>query len=244
MGELHLDVIVDRLQREFRVEANVGHPQVAYKEAISHSARAEGRFVRQTGGHGAFGVVEIEVAPRERGAGYEFVDATRGGSIPKEYIPAVKAGCKQALETGPLGAYPVIDVCVTLLDGQYHAVDSSEMAFRNAGILGIREALDRAGPMLLEPIMKLEISVPEDFFGDVLGDINSRRGHVSGVEARGKLQIIRATVPLAESFGYATQLRSLTQGRGTYSMEFDHYAQVPPDVTERITGSRRTPVRA
>jgi elongation factor G len=246
MGELHLDVIADRLQREFRVEANVGQPQVAYKEAIRRSARAEGRFVRQTGGHGQFGVVEIEIAPRERGAGYEFIDATKGGVIPKEYIGPVQQGTKQALETGTLAGYPVIDVAVTLLDGQYHPVDSSELAFRNAGVLAIREALDRANPVLLEPVMKLEISVPEEFFGDVLGDVNGRRGQILGVEPRGKLQIIRAYVPLAESFGYATALRSLTQGRGTYSMEFDHYAEVSPEVAERVTGGRagRQPVRA
>jgi elongation factor G len=246
MGELHLEVIADRLLREFRVEANIGQPQVAYKEAIGRSARAEGRFIKQTGGHGQFGVVEIEVAPRQRGAGFEFVDATKGGSIPKEYIPAVKTGVHQALDTGMLGGYPVIDVQVSLLDGKYHPVDSSEIAFRNAGILAIREAMDRADPMLLEPIMKLEIVTPEESFGDVLGDLNSRRGQIHGVEARGKLQVIRALVPLAESFGYATGLRSLTQGRGTYSMEFDHYERVPPDVADRITGSatKRQPVRA
>jgi elongation factor G len=246
MGELHLEVIADRLLREFRVDANVGQPQVAYKEAIGRGARAEGRFIKQTGGHGQFGVVELEVTPRERGAGYEFVDGTKGGSIPKEYIGPTQQGVKQALETGILGGYPVIDVGVRLLDGKYHPVDSSEIAFRNAGILAIREALERADPMLLEPIMKLEISTPEESFGDVLGDINSRRGQIMGVEARGKLQVIRALVPLAESFGYATDLRSLTQGRGTYSMEFDHYAKVPPDVADRITGGRtkRQAVRA
>jgi elongation factor G len=245
MGELHLEVIADRLLREFRVEANIGQPQVAYKEAIGRAARAEGRFIKQTGGHGQFGVVEIEAAPRERGAGFEFTDATKGGSIPKEYIPAVQAGVRQALDTGILGGYPVIDVQVRLLDGKYHPVDSSEIAFRNAGILAIREAMERADPMLLEPIMKLEISTPEESFGDVLGDLNSRRGQIQGVEARGKLQVIRALVPLAESFGYATGLRSLTQGRGTYSMEFDHYERVPADIAERVMGgSRRQPVRA
>jgi len=245
MGELHLEVIVDRLLREFRVDANVGQPQVAFKEAIRRAARAEGRFVKQTGGHGQFGVAEIEIHPRERGAGFEFVDATKGGSIPREYIPAVKQGVTQALETGPVAGFPVIDVSVSLIDGQYHPVDSSEIAFRSAGILAMREALHRAEPVLLEPIMKLEIVTPEEQFGDVLGDVNSRRGQILGMEQRGKLQVIRATIPLAESFGYATTLRSLTQGRGTYSMEFDHYNQVPPDVTARVTGGRpKTPVRA
>ena len=245
MGELHLEVIVDRLLREFRVDANVGRPEVAFKETITRSVRVEGRFVRQTGGRGQFGVVEIEVEPRERGAGFEFIDATKGGSIPREYIPAVEQGVRQGLETGILAGYPVVDTSVKLLDGQYHPVDSSEIAFRNAGILAIRQAQNRADPVLLEPIMKIEISSPDDFFGDVIGDINSRRGQVLGVEPRGKLQVIRARLPLAEAFGYATDLRSLTQGRATYSMEFGHYAQVPTAVAEKITGGRVTnPARA
>jgi len=245
MGELHLEVIADRLLREFRVEANVGRPQVAYKEAITRSARAEHRFIKQTGGHGQFAVVELEVSPRERGTGHDFIDSTKGGAIPKEYIPAVNRGAHQALDTGPIAGYPVLDVAITLLDGQYHPVDSSEMAFRSAGIMATREALERADPILLEPIMKIEISVPEDFFGDVLGDINGRRGHILGVEARGKLQIVRALVPLAESFGYATDVRSLTQGRATYSMEFSHYERVPADIAEKIAGARvKKPARA
>ena len=246
MGELHLEVIADRLLREFRVEATVGRPQVAYKEAIRRSARAEFRFIKQSGGRGQFAVVELEVSPRERGTGHDFIDATKGGSIPKEYIPAVKSGATQALEAGTIAGYPVLDVAITLLDGQYHPVDSSEMAFRTAGIMAVREALERAEPALLEPIMKLEISTPEDFFGDVLADINGRRGQVMGVEARGKLQIVRALVPLSESFGYTTDVRSLTQGRATYSMEFSHYAEVPADVAERIAGGRanRQPVRS
>jgi elongation factor G len=245
MGELHLEVIVDRMLREFRVDANVGHPQVAYKEAITRTARAEGRFVRQTGGHGQFGVVEVEISPRERGAGFEFVDATKGGSVPREYIGPVQQGVKQALDTGTIAGYPVLDVSARLLDGQYHPVDSSELAFRNAGILAIREGLERADSILLEPVMKLEISTPEDFFGDVLADINSRRGQVMGVEPRGKLQVIRAQLPLAESFGYATALRSLTQGRATYSLEFSHYAEVPGEMADRISGGRvRKPARA
>jgi elongation factor G len=246
MGELHLEVIVDRLLREFRVEANVGRPQVAYRETIRRPAAAEGRFVRQTGGRGQFGVVKIEMTPLDRGAGFNFVDATRGGSVPREYIPAVEKGSMQALESGTVGGYPVVDVEVSLVDGQFHPVDSSELAFRNAGILAVREALERAKPVLLEPIMKLEISTPDDFFGDVLADVNSRRGQVQGVEPRGKLQVIRATLPLAESFGYATDLRSLTQGRATYSLEFDHYQEVPQDVAERVAGgaTRKEPVRA
>jgi len=244
MGELHLEVIVDRLQREFRVEANVGAPQVAFKEAIRKEAKAEGRFVKQTGGRGQFGVAEIEVRPRERGAGFEWIDATKGGSIPKEYIPAVKYGVVQALETGPVAGYPMIDVSVSLIDGQYHQVDSSEIAFRNAGILAAREAFRKASPVLLEPIMKLEIVTPDESLGDVLGDVNSRRGQILQMEQRGKLQVIRATIPLAESFGYATTLRSLTQGRGTYSMEFDHYANVPTEIASKISGGSREPVRA
>jgi len=245
MGELHLEVIVDRMLREFRVEANVGRPEVAFKETIRRAARAEGRWVRQTGGHGQFGVVELEVAPRERGAGFEFTDATKGGVVPREYISAVQAGAKSATETGPLAGYPVVDVSVALVDGQYHPVDSSELAFRNAGSLGMREAIERADPVLLEPIMKLEISTPEDFFGDVVADVNGRRGHVMGIEPRGKLQVVRALVPLAECFGYATDLRSLTQGRATYSLEFDHYEEVPAHVAERIAGARvKKPARA
>jgi len=238
MGELHLEVIADRLVREFRVDANVGRPEVAYKETITHEAAAEGRFVRQTGGHGQFGVVEIVMRPLDRGAGIEFSDETKGGAIPKEFINPVEQGVRQALQTGVLGGYTVIDVSVTLVDGQAHAVDSSEVAFRNAGMLAVRSALNKGTPILLEPIMTLEISTPDESFGDVLGDINSRRGQVQGVEPRGKLQIIRALLPLAESFGYTTDLRSLTQGRATFSMEFDHYAPVPREVTEKVTVGR------
>ncbi|MGB2694937.1 MAG: elongation factor G [Dehalococcoidia bacterium] len=238
MGELHLEVIVDRLLREFRVSANVGQPEVAFKETITHSARAEGRFVRQSGGRGQFGVAKVEVTPLERGAGFQFSDDTKGGSIPKEYIPAVETGVKQAVEAGPLAGYPVVDVAVSLLDGQYHPVDSSEIAFRNAGSMATRAALEAANPVLLEPIMRVEINTPEDFFGDVLADANGRRGHVIEVEPRGKIQVIRVLVPLAESFGYATDLRSLTQGRATYSMEFSHYEEVSANLAERITGGR------
>ncbi len=241
MGELHLEVITDRLLREFRVDANVGQPEVAYKETITTEVATEGRFVRQTGGHGQFAVVKIEVRPLGRGAGIEFTDKTRGGSVPKEFIKPVETGVRQALQTGVLGGYTVIDVSVELVDGQFHAVDSSEVAFRNAGVLAIRSALNRANPILLEPVMSLEISAPDESFGDVLGDINSRRGQVNGVEPRGKLQIIKALLPLAESFGYTTDLRSLSQGRASFSMEFDHYAQVPKQVTEKVTIGRVAP---
>ena len=240
MGVVHLDVSVERMKSRFGVEVDMKPPKVPYRETIRGSTKVQGRHKKQSGGRGQFGVAEIEISPRERGAGSEFIDKTKGGSIPKEYIPAVKAGVKQALETGILAGYPVIDTLVTLLDGSYHPVDSSELAFRNAGILAVREVLGRAGPVLLEPIMSLEISAPDESFGDVLGDINSRRGQVNGVEPRGKLQIIKAQLPLAESFGYTTDLRSLSQGRATFSMEFDHYAQVPKEVTEKVTVGRVT----
>ncbi|HKZ51118.1 MAG TPA: elongation factor G [Dehalococcoidia bacterium] len=227
MGELHLEVIVERMLREFKVAATVGKPQVAYKEAISRAARSEGRLVRQTGGRGQYAVVLLEVAPRERGTGFQIIDKIVGGAIPREFISAVKQGAQEALDTGVLGGYPVIDVEVALLDGQYHPVDSSEMAFKTAAGMAVRQGLREAGPFLLEPIMRLEIITPDAFLGEVLGDVSGRRGHVLGLEQRGNLQIIKALLPLAESFGYATALRSLTQGRGTFSMEFDHYREVP-----------------
>jgi elongation factor G len=238
MGELHLEVIVDRMMREFGVNATVGRPQVAYREALTRPVRVEGRFVRQSGGRGQYGVIWLEVEPQERGTGFSFENKIVGGAVPKEYVPAVEAGVKDALESGPLGGYPVVDVKVAAVDGSYHPVDSSEMAFRMAGIEGMRKAMDTAEPVLLEPIMKVEVRTPEQFFGDVLGDINSRRGHVQDVESFGSLQIIRATVPLAETFGYTTDLRSLTQGRATQTMEFDHYEIVPPSVAEKL-GARQ-----
>ena len=245
MGELHLEVIVDRMLREFRVGASVGRPQVAYKETITRSVRVEGRFIRQTGGHGQYGHVWLELEPRERGDGFEFVNKVVGGVIPRQFIPDVEAGVKEALESGILAGYPVIDVRATLVDGSYHPVDSSEIAFRMAGSLATRQALDQGDPILLEPIMKVEVATPEQFFGDVVGDITSRRGHVTGVDARGSTQIVRALVPLAETFGYATDLRSLTQGRATYSMEFDHYEEVSPELAEGISGTRlRRPAHA
>ncbi|MEX0751002.1 MAG: elongation factor G [Dehalococcoidia bacterium] len=245
MGELHLDVIVDRMKREFRVESNVGRPEVAYKETIQQPAKAEGRFVRQTGGRGQFGVARIEIEPLERGSGFEFVDKIVGAEVPREYIGPIEAGVKSALESGMVAGYPVIDVRVTLVGGDYHPVDSSEMAFKTAGSMAFQQAMDRASPVLLEPVMKLEISTPEDFYGDVLGDISARRGNITEYDQRGNLKVIRATVPLAETFGYATELRSLTQGRASYSMEFDHYEQVPRNVAEKILGTRsKRPRRA
>ena len=238
MGELHLEVLVDRMRREFRVEANVGRPQVAYREKITRAATAEGRFVRQTGGRGQYGVCELEIEPREAGAGFLFEDKIVGGSIPREYVNAVRKGVEQALTNGVLAGYPVVDVRVAVVDGSTHAVDSSEMAFQTAGSIGMRAAMQRAGSVLMEPVMKLEVVVPDDYFGDVLANINSRRGMVLGSDSRGNTQIISATIPLAETFGYSTDLRSLSQGRATYSMEFDHYEQVPSSVAEEI--GRRT----
>ncbi len=234
MGELHLEIIVDRLLREFKVEANVGNPQVAYKESITKMAEAEGKYIRQSGGRGQYGHVKLRVEPQEPGKGYEFVNAIVGGVIPKEYIGAVNNGIQEALQSGILGGYPVLDVKVTLFDGSYHEVDSSEMAFKIAGSMGVREALRKAGPVLLEPIMKVEVTVPEEYMGDVIGDINSRRGRMEGMELVNGAQIIRAYVPLSEMFGYATVLRSNTQGRGNYVMQFDHYEPVPNSIAEKI----------
>ncbi|MBI5948720.1 MAG: elongation factor G [Chloroflexi bacterium] len=235
MGELHLEVIVDRMLREHKVAANVGRPQVSYREAISHKARAEGRFVRQSGGRGQYGVVELEVEPLERGQGFVFENKIVGGAVAKEYIPAVQAGAREALQGGILAGYPVLDVKVTLLDGSMHAVDSSEMAFKNAGSIGVKEAARRAGIVILEPIMKVEVRCPEDYFGSVVGDINSRRGMIMGTDSMGKTQIVHAHVPLAETFGYSTDLRSLSQGRASYSMEFDHYEEVPKNIAASLT---------
>jgi elongation factor G len=238
MGELHLEIIVDRLLREFKVEANVGSPQVAYKESISKHAEAEGKYVRQSGGRGQYGHVKLKVDPQEPGKGYEFVNAIVGGSIPREFFNAINNGIQEALGAGILGGYPVLDVKVTLYDGSYHDVDSSEMAFKIAGSMGVREALRKAGPTLLEPMMKVEITVPEEYMGDVIGDINSRRGKMEGMELVSGAQIIRAYVPLSEMFGYATDLRSNTQGRGLYSMQFDHYAPVPASISEKVLGNK------
>ncbi len=234
MGELHLEVIVDRLRREFKVEANVGAPQVAYKETITTSTKVEGKFIRQSGGRGQYGHVWLELEPLERGAGFEFVNKIVGGVVPKEYIPAVQQGIEEAMQNGVLAGYPVVDLRATLYDGSYHEVDSSEMAFKIAGSIALREGAKKCNPVLLEPIMKVEVVVPEEYMGDVMGDINSRRGKVEGMEARGNTQVIRAQVPLSEMFGYATSLRSKTQGRGTYTMVFDHYEEAPKSITDQI----------
>jgi elongation factor G len=234
MGELHLEIIVDRLLREFNVGANVGKPQVAYKETIRKKVEQQGRFVRQTGGRGQYGDVWITLEPQQPGAGFEFVDAIKGGSIPREYIPAVEKGVKEATENGALAGYPVVDVKVTLFDGSYHDVDSSEIAFKIAGSMAFKQAARKANPVLLEPIMSVEVVVPEEFMGDVIGDISSRRGKVLGMDTRPAAQAIDARVPLAQMFGYATDLRSMTQGRATYTMQFSHYEPVPAAVAEGI----------
>jgi elongation factor G len=234
MGELHLEIIVDRMKREFNVEANVGKPQVAYRETIRKVAEAQGRHVRQSGGKGQYGDVWLKVEPRESGAGFEFKNAIVGGVIPKEYIPAVEKGVKEALEGGVLAGYPIEDVRVTLFDGSYHDVDSSEMAFKIAGSIGVKDAVKKAKLVLLEPVMSVEVVVPEDYMGDVIGDLNSRRGRIEGMELRGTSQIIRSFVPLAEMFGYATDLRSRTQGRGSFTMHFGKYEEVPAAISEEI----------
>jgi elongation factor G len=234
MGELHLEIIVDRLTREFKVDANVGKPQVAYREAIRRPAHGTGRFVRQTGGKGQFGHVELEVAPGEAGSGVVFEDKITQGRIPREFIPAVQKGVQEALTTGVVAGYPVLDVKVQLVDGSYHPVDSSEMAFQIAGSMGVKDGLRKAGPYLLEPIMKVVVVMPEEYLGDVMGDLSSRRGHILGMEGKGNSQAVTASVPLAEMFGYATELRSMTSGRATYSMEFSHYAELPASMAEAV----------
>ena len=243
MGELHLEIIVDRMLREFNVQAHVGRPEVAYKETITVPASAEGRFVRQTGGRGQFGVVELEVEPLKSGEGFQFEDKIVGGAIPKEYISSVQQGIREALDNGVLAGYPVLDLRVKLVDGSYHPVDSSELAFKMAGSMGIQQALKRGKPVLLEPVMKVEVATPDEFFGDVLSDINSRRGQVGDVDHRGHLRVIGAAIPLAEMFGYATEVRSLTQGRASYTMEFDHYRPVPSSVAEQLTGRMQGALR-
>jgi elongation factor G len=234
MGELHLEVIVDRMFREFKVAANVGRPQVAYRETISQSAQAEGRFVRQSGGRGQYGDVYIRVEPLERGKGFEFVNGIVGGVVPREYIKPTEEGVREASESGVFAGYPMVDIRATLYDGSYHEVDSSEMAFKTAGSMGFRAAAQKAHPVLLEPIMLVEVTTSPDFFGDVLGDINRRRGLIQGSEERGGSQVIRAHVPLAEMFGYVNDLRSMTSGRASYSMEFSHYAEVPRNIADEV----------
>lgn len=239
MGELHLEIIVDRLMREFKVQANVGKPQVAYRETITKKVKVEGKFVRQSGGRGQYGHVWLEVEPQEAGKGYEFVDAIKGGVVPREYIPAVDKGIQEATDNGVLAGFPVVDVKVTLIDGSYHEVDSSEMAFKIAGSMGFKEGCQKAAPIILEPIVSVEVVVPEEYMGDVIGDLNSRRGRIMGMDTRAGAQIIGAMVPMASMFGYSTDLRSATQGRATYSMTFDHYEPVPKSVGEEIVAKAK-----
>jgi elongation factor G len=235
MGELHLEIIVDRLLREFKVDANVGKPQVAYRETIRKPVQHESKFIRQTGGRGQYGHVILKLEPQEVGTGFIFVDGVKGGTVPREYIPAVEKGARDACETGPLAGYPMVDIKVTLLDGSYHDVDSSEMAFKIAASMGVKDGAKKASPVILEPVMSVEVVVPEEFTGPVFGDLSSRRGKIQGQEERGGAQVLGAKVPLAEMFGYATDLRSMTQGRATYTMQFSHYDPVPRVVSEEIT---------
>ncbi|WP_391118468.1 elongation factor G [Psychrobacillus sp. L3] len=234
MGELHLDILVDRMRREFKVEANVGAPQVSYRETFRSSAKVEGKFVRQSGGRGQFGHVWIEFSPNEEGKGFEFENAVVGGVVPREYVPAVEAGLRDSLNNGVLAGYPLIDIKAKLYDGSYHDVDSNEMAFKIAASMALKNAVSKVNPVILEPLMKVEVVIPEEYLGDIMGDITSRRGRVEGMEARGNAQVVRAMVPLAEMFGYATSLRSNTQGRGVFSMVFDHYEDVPKSISEEI----------
>jgi elongation factor G len=238
MGEQHLEVLVDRMLREYKVDANVGRPQVSYRETVRGTAqKVEGRFVKQTGGSGQYGIVYIDIEPAP-GEGFDFVNKIKGGSIPTEYIPAVEKGVEEALESGIRAGYPMVDVRVTLTDGKYHDTDSSEIAFKIAGSLALQEAARRAKPVLLEPVFSVEVITPEEQMGDVIGDLNRRRGRVEGMEPRGNAQVVRATVPLSEMFGYVGDLRSMTQGRATYTMQFDRYEEVPPNIAEKVVEGR------
>jgi elongation factor G len=239
MGELHLDVLVDRMTREFKVSANIGRPQVSYRETVRRTAEGIGRFVRQTGGRGQYGHVVLTLEPREKGAGYEFVDRIVGGVIPKDYMRAIDNGIREALDTGIFAGYPMVDVQATVHDGSYHEVDSSEMAFKIAASMAVKDAVEKADPVILEPMMRVEVVLPEKFMGDVIGDINSRRGQVEGMESRGSTQVVRAYVPLATMFGYATDLRSRTEGRASYSMELSHYAEVPAAVAAELVAKSK-----
>ena len=234
MGELHLDIIIDRLKREFNVNVNVGSPQVAYKECITKKVEQECKFAKQSGGRGQYGHVIIAIEPNESGKGFEFINKIVGGAIPKEYIPAVEAGVIGAMKTGVLAGYPLEDIMVTLLDGTYHDVDSSEIAFKIAGGMAFRDAAKKAEPALLEPLMALEVVVPEDYLGSVMGDATSRRGNVKGMDSRGNVQVLNAEVPLSEMFGYATDLRSMTQGRAVFTMQFSHYGKAPSYIVEQL----------
>ena len=239
MGELHLEVLVDRMMREFKVDANVGRPQVSYRETVRGEAKkVEGRFVKQTGGSGQFGIVYIDIEPAP-GEGFDFVNKIKGGSIPSEFIPAVEKGIEEALGNGVKAGYPVVDVRVTLVDGKYHDTDSSEIAFKVAGSLAFQEAAKRAKPVLLEPVFSVEVVTPEEYMGDVIGDLNRRRGRVEGMEPRGNAQVVSAHVPLSEMFGYATDVRSMTQGRATYTMQFDRYEEVRTNIAARHRGAHR-----
>jgi elongation factor G len=234
MGELHLEILVDRLFREFSIGANVSKPQVAYKETVKRAIRSEGKFVRQSGGRGQYGHVWLEIEPLERGAGFEFIDGVVGGTIPREYIPAIRQGVQEAMEAGIFAGYPVIDLRVKVCDGSYHDVDSSELAFKIAGSMALKDGAKRAGGVLLEPIMDVEVVTPEEFMGDVIGNLNSRRGNIKAVTTRAGARVISARVPLAEMFGYATDLRSLSQGRATYTMHFSSYHEVPFNLAEEL----------
>ncbi|HRE32537.1 MAG TPA: elongation factor G, partial [Candidatus Berkiella sp.] len=238
-GELHLEILVDRLKREFSVEANVGNPQVAYRESITASVEQEGKFIRQSGGRGQYGHVWIRLTPNEPGKGFEFVDEIKGGAIPKEYIPAVSKGIAEQMQNGVLAGYPVVDVRATLFDGSFHDVDSSEMAFKIAGSMAFKEGALKAKPKLLEPIMKVEVVTPEEYMGDVMGDLNRRRGVLQGMDDTPSGKTVSAMVPLSEMFGYATSLRSMSQGRATYSMEFEKYMEAPANVTEQVISKQR-----
>jgi elongation factor G len=234
MGELHLEIIVDRMKREFKVEANVGKPQVAYRETLRNSIESEGKFIRQSGGRGQYGHVWLRLEPLEAGKGYEFVNGIIGGAVPKEFIPAVDKGIQEAMEGGVIAGYPIVDVKVTLFDGSYHDVDSNEMAFKIAGSIGFKEGFRDSRPVLLEPMMKVEVVTPEDYYGDVIGDLNRRRGQIVGMDDSPSGRVVNAEVPLAEMFGYATSVRSMSQGRATFAMEFERYAEVPNNVAEVI----------
>ena len=239
MGELHLEILVDRMMREFKVDANVGRPQVSYRETIRGTAeKVEGRLVRQTGGSGQYGIVYINVEPAP-GEGFDFINKIKGGSVPTEFIPAVEKGVEDAMANGPRAGFPLVDVRVTLVDGKYHDTDSSEIAFRVAGSLALKAAVARAKPVLLEPVFAVEVVTPEEFMGDVIGDLNRRRGQISGMEQRGNAQVVSGHVPLAEMFGYATDLRSNTQGRATYTMQFERYEEVPPNIAEKVVGGEQ-----
>jgi len=238
MGELHLEIIVDRMKREFNVEANVGQPQVAYRETIKKEAEAEGKYIRQSGGRGQYGHCWLRIEPIKDEKNFEFIDEVKGGAIPREYIPAIEKGVKEAMERGVLAGYPLVNIQATVFDGTYHEVDSSEGAFKIAGSMAFQDAVRRADPVILEPIMKVDVITPENFMGDVIGDLNSKRGQINEMTDRGQVKLVSAKVPLSSMFGYSTRLRSMTQGRASYSMEFSNYEEVPRNVAETIMGER------